>query len=34
VACPADPPVGAAPLPLDLPAQSTPILSQKLVQKT
>ena len=30
----ADPPVGAAPLPLDLPAQSTPILSQRLVQKT
>ena len=33
-AAPADPPVGAAPLPLDLPAQSTPILSQRLVQKT
>ena len=31
---PADPPVGAAPLPLDLPAQSTPILSHKLVQKS
>ncbi len=30
----ADPPVGAAPLPLDLPAQSTPILSQRVVQKT
>ena len=30
----ADPPVGAAPLPLDLPAQSTPILSHKLVQKS
>ena len=29
----ADPPVGAAPLPLDLLAQSTPILSQRLVQK-
>ncbi len=33
-ASPADPPVGAAPLPLDLPAPSTPILSQRLVQKT
>ncbi len=33
-ASPADPPVGAAPLPLDLPAQSTLILSQRLVQKT
>ena len=33
-AAPADPLVGAAPLPLDLPAQSTPILSQRLVQKT
>ena len=33
-AAPADPPVGAAPLLLDLPAQSTPILSQRLVQKT
>ena len=34
VAFPTDPPVGAAPLPLDLSAQSTPILSHKLVQKT
>ncbi len=33
-ASPADPPVGATPLPLDLPAPSIPILSQRLVQKT
>ncbi len=33
-ASPADPPVGTAPLPLDLPAPSTPILSQRLAQKT
>ena len=33
-AYPADPPVGATPLPLDLPAESTLILSQRVVQKT
>ena len=33
-ASPADPPVGAASLLLDLPAQSTQILSQRLVHKT